>query len=191
MSYAPPAAAIATRRDGNPFSLELAQAGKDHADQGGDVAVPEAVQRVHAARIDRLSADQKAAIQLAAVLGREFELDVIDEVWDGSASLEPRLLELKAMAFLRERHGAFERTFVFKHALTRDVAYEGMLKSRRRELHGGAGPSSRSQPPASASSNLKARMHMLCAGAEDAAHRYPEALAGCDLAGPAAYRPDP
>jgi class 3 adenylate cyclase len=68
---------VAARGEGNPFFVEeLARTIRDHvADEAGDT-VPETVQQVLAARIDRLSADQKAAIQAAAVLGREFSLDL-------------------------------------------------------------------------------------------------------------------
>jgi predicted ATPase len=92
-------------------------------------------------RIDRLTADQKAALQVAAVLGREFSLDLAEEVWDGDVPLEARLQELKGLEFLRERHGGPERIFLFTHALTREVAYDRMLEARRRELHGRAGAS--------------------------------------------------
>ena len=103
--------------------------------------MPQTVQQVLAARIDRLTADQKAALQVAAVLGREFSLDLAEEVWDGDVPLEARLQELKGLEFLRERHGGPERIFVFTHALTREVAYDGMLEARRREVHGRAGAS--------------------------------------------------
>jgi class 3 adenylate cyclase/tetratricopeptide (TPR) repeat protein len=134
------AAAIATRGEGNPFFLEeLARATIDRVASAEDAAVPETVQQVLAARIDRLTADQKAAIQVAAVLGREFPLDLAEEVWDGDVPLEARLQELKGLEFLRERHGAAERTFVFTHTLTREVAYDGLLQARRRDLHGQVG----------------------------------------------------
>jgi class 3 adenylate cyclase/tetratricopeptide (TPR) repeat protein len=133
-------AAIAERGEGNPFFLEeLARATRDQAVGEEGAAVPATVQQVLAARIDRLSADQKAALQVAAVLGRELSLDMAEEVWDGDVPLEARLRELKALEFLRERRGPAERTFVFRHALTREVAYDGMLQARRRELHGRAG----------------------------------------------------
>jgi class 3 adenylate cyclase/tetratricopeptide (TPR) repeat protein len=132
--------AIATRGEGNPFFLEeLARAARDQPGGGADATVPETVQQVLAARIDRLSADQKAAIQLAAVLGREFSLDLAEEVWDGGVPLEAQLQELKGLEFLRERPDPAERTFMFKHALTRDVAYDGMLEAHRRDLHGRVG----------------------------------------------------
>jgi class 3 adenylate cyclase len=133
-------APIAARGEGNPFFVEeLARTIRDHVAGKAGGTVPETVQQVLAARIDRLSADQKAAIQVAAVLGREFSLDLAEEIWDARAPLEARLLELKELEFLRERHGPAERTFVFKHALTREVAYDGMLQARRRDLHGQAG----------------------------------------------------
>jgi class 3 adenylate cyclase/tetratricopeptide (TPR) repeat protein len=135
------AAAIAERGEGNPFFLEeLARASRDQAaDEEG--AVPGTVQQVLAARIDRLTADQKAALQAAAVLGREFSLDLAEEVWDGDVPLEARLQELKGLEFLRERHGGHERMFVFTHVLTREVAYDGILEARRRQLHGRAAAS--------------------------------------------------
>jgi class 3 adenylate cyclase len=139
---APAAAAIAERGEGNPFFLEeLARVTRDQVADEEGVTVPETVQQVLAARIDRLTADQKAALQVAAVLGREFPLDLAEEVWDGDVPLEARLQELKGLEFLRERHGGPQRMFVFTHALTREVAYDGMLGARRRELHGRAGAS--------------------------------------------------
>jgi tetratricopeptide (TPR) repeat protein len=133
-------AAIAAHGEGNPFFLEeLASAVRGHAVDAALGTVPETIQQVLAARIDRLGADQKAAIQLAAVLGREFPLELARQAWDGSASLEERLGELKRLEFFRERHGIAERTLVFKHALTREVAYDGMPQPRRRHLHGRAG----------------------------------------------------
>ena len=283
------AVAIAERGEGNPFFLEeLARASRDHGADPADVTVPETVQQVLAARIDRLSAEQKAALQLASVLGREFSLDLAEEVWDGAGPLEARLQELKGLEFLRERHRTDGRTFVFTHALTREVAYDGMLQARRRQLHGLAGEAlehsgdsqrfehcdllayhhSRGTEPARAIPYLtvagnrakdryaneeaiaayrqaiglieqlddgprpdsyralceslgvvlvrlsrydeaigayqkaltaasgafqRARLHVLCSEAEDGAHRYPEALAQCDLAeqalGPAPDEP--
>jgi len=134
------AAVIAERGEGNPFFLEeLARASRDQATGPVGMPVPETVQQVLAARIDRLTGDQKAALQVAAVLGREFSLGLAGEVWAGDVPLEARLQELKGMEFLRERHDVPEQIFVFKHALTREVAYDGMLEARRRELHGQAG----------------------------------------------------
>ncbi len=131
---------IVGRGEGNPFFLEeLARAARQHADSRPDGSVPTTVQDVLAARIDQLDAGDKSAVQVASVLGREFSLDLIESVWDGDGALLPALDELKRREFLHEQHGGTERTFVFKHALTRDVAYDGLLEERRRSLHARAG----------------------------------------------------
>jgi hypothetical protein len=112
-------AAIAERGEGNPFFLEeLARATRDQAANEEGAAVPETVQQVLAARIDRLSSDQKAALQMAAVLGRELSLDLAEEVWDGDVLLEARLQELKGLEFLLERHGPAEQRASFLISMT-------------------------------------------------------------------------
>ena len=134
------AARIVGRGEGNPFFLEeLARAARQEIGSGSDGSVPTTVQDVLAARIDGLDAGDKSAIRVASVLGREFSLDLIESVWDGDGALLPALDELKRREFLHERRGGTERTFVFKHALTRDVAYDGLLEERRRSLHARAG----------------------------------------------------
>ena len=131
---------IVGRGEGNPFFLEeLARAAQQETDSRSDGLVPTTVQDVLAARIDQLDAGDKSSVQVASVLGREFSLDLIESVWDGDGALLPALDELKRREFLHERHGGTERTFVFKHALTRDVAYDGLLEERRRSLHARAG----------------------------------------------------
>jgi tetratricopeptide (TPR) repeat protein len=129
---------ILSRAEGNPFFLEeLALAVSD--ERGGDHAIPETVQGVLTARIDRLSEETKRVLRTAAVLGREFPLKLLDRVWDGPGALHPHLLELKRLEFVYEHVGAEEPVYVFKHALTQDVAYEGLLTHRRQALHGAAG----------------------------------------------------
>ena len=131
---------IVGRGEGNPFFLEeLARASLQETDSGADGSIPTTVQDVLAARIDGLDAGDKNAVRVASVLGREFSLDLIENVWDADGALLPALDELKRREFLYEQHGGTERTFVFKHALTRDVAYDGLLEDRRRTLHARAG----------------------------------------------------
>ncbi len=129
---------ILSRAEGNPFFLEeLALSVGDH--RAADHAVPHTVQGVIMARIDRLSEDAKRLVRTAAVLGREFPQKLLDRVWDGAGPLHPHLLELKRLEFLYERAGTDESVYVFKHALTQDVAYEGLLTHRRQALHSEAG----------------------------------------------------
>jgi class 3 adenylate cyclase/DNA-binding SARP family transcriptional activator len=130
---------IVNRGEGNPFFLEeLARAARQEPERSSG-SVPTTVEDVLAARIDGLDAEDKSAIRIASVLGREFSLYLIESVWDSDAALLPVLEKLKRREFLHERYGGTERTFVFKHALTRDVAYDGLLEDRRRSLHGRAG----------------------------------------------------
>ena len=97
--------------------------------------VPDSVQSIVAARIDMLGAAEKAALQAAAVVGRVFWADPVTELLAGAHADLGVLVERD---FIR-RHSvssmAGEREFAFKHALTRDVAYESLPKARRAQLH--------------------------------------------------------
>jgi class 3 adenylate cyclase/tetratricopeptide (TPR) repeat protein len=125
---------IIARAEGNPFFLEeLAHAA---AEAGGRLSMPGTITEVLAARIDRLAEGPRRALQCGAVLGREFTQPLLEVLLEGDAGAQ--LQELKRSELLFERR-APDRAFVFKHALTQSVAYDGLLESRRRELHGRAG----------------------------------------------------
>ena len=64
---------------------------------------------------------------------------MLERVWDGPAPVGPQLAELTRLEFIHEVQGLEERAFVFKHALTQDVAYDGLLAGRRKRLHEAAG----------------------------------------------------
>ena len=104
-----------------------------------DVTVPETIQGVLMARIDRLPEAPKRLLQTAAVLGRAFSPPLLEAIWDGTRPLAPLLLDLTRQEFLFERTGAEGPMYVFKHALTQEVAYESLLTTRRQALHTAAG----------------------------------------------------
>jgi transcriptional regulator with AAA-type ATPase domain/tetratricopeptide (TPR) repeat protein len=134
------AEAILARAEGNPFFLEeLVLVVAERTGDSATPAVPATVQDVLLARISRLSEEAKWALQTAAVLGREVPLDLLRAIWTGPGPLEPQLRELTRLEFLHGHGGLEEPVYSFKHALTRDVAYESLLPSRRRELHAAAG----------------------------------------------------
>ncbi len=136
----PLAEGLISRAEGNPFFLEeLARAARDRSDLDAVARVPETVQDVLAARVDRLPEEPRRVLQTASVLGREFPLRLLERVWDGAAPVGPQLTELTRLEFIHELQGVDERVFVFKHALTQDVAYDGLLTSRRKRLHEAAG----------------------------------------------------
>jgi class 3 adenylate cyclase/tetratricopeptide (TPR) repeat protein len=134
------ASLILSKAEGNPFFLEeLTRVVLEQGDSGAGLAIPDTVQGVLMARIDRLPEDTKRVLQTASVLGREFSRRLLAALWDGSGDLESQLRELKRLEFLYERTGRMEPVYVFKHALTQDVAYESLLTSRRGTLHEKAG----------------------------------------------------
>jgi class 3 adenylate cyclase len=130
---------ILAKAEGNPFFLEeLTRAVKEQG-LGTDLPVPDTVHGVLTARIDRLPEEPKRVLQTAAVLGREFAPALLAAIWDGPGPPEPHLRELARLEFLFERTAGDDLVYVFKHALTQDVAEATLLPSRRRELHRRAG----------------------------------------------------
>jgi predicted ATPase len=104
------------------------------------VKVPATVQGVLAARIDRLSAEEKELLQTLAVLGLEFPLWLVKHViFTADDTLERGLSRLQAREFIYEQLASGDVEYVFKHALTQEVAYNALLIERRKLLHERAG----------------------------------------------------
>ena len=139
---------VVERAEGNPFFVEELLASLIDANilervNGGwrvgelpqGFHVPDSVQAVLAARIDLLGDAEKAALQAAAVIGRAFWTGPVYELVEG---LEPDLNVLESRDLIRQRSASSlegEVEYVFKHALTREVAYAGLTKARRATLH--------------------------------------------------------
>jgi predicted ATPase len=105
------------------------------------VKVPATVQVILASRIDRLPADEKALLQTLAVIGREFALSLVRRVVDGGTDddLERMLAALQRAEFIYEQPATGDIEYIFKHALTQEVAYNSLLIERRKLLHERAG----------------------------------------------------
>ena len=104
------------------------------------VKVPATVQAVLASRIDRLPAEEKELLQTLAVLGREFPLGLVRRVTlRPDDELERMLARLQAGEFIYEQPAAGDVEYIFKHALTQEVAYNALLVKRRKLLHERAG----------------------------------------------------
>jgi len=137
------------RTDGSPFFLEesvrtLVEMGVLAGDRGayrlarpaGEIQVPATVQAVLAARIDRLPPEEKALLQVAAAIGRELPFALLKAVADlPGEPLRAGLMRLQRSEFLYETRLFPELEYAFKHALTHEVAYAGLLQDRRRILH--------------------------------------------------------
>jgi len=101
-----------------------------------DVTVPSTIQDVIMARMDSLLEGAKALLQTGSVAGREFSHDLIQKVTGLSEEeLLSHLSVLKDSELLYERGIYPQSNYVFKHALTQDVAYNSLLHKRRREIH--------------------------------------------------------
>jgi class 3 adenylate cyclase/tetratricopeptide (TPR) repeat protein len=140
---------LITRTEGNPFFLEesvrtLAETGVLVGAPGAyrlvqslaGLQVPATVQAVLASRIDRLSAEEKRLLQTAAVIGTEVPWPLLQALADvPEAEIQRHLTALQHAEFLYETRLFPEHEYTFKHALTHEVAYSGLLLERRRVLH--------------------------------------------------------
>jgi class 3 adenylate cyclase/tetratricopeptide (TPR) repeat protein len=148
-SLAPLKQLLITRTESNPFFLEesvrtLVETGVLVGEPGAyrlaqalpAIQVPATVQAVLAARIDRLPMDEKRLLQTAAVIGTEVPLPLLQAIAElPEAALHRGLAHLRAAEFLYETRLFPEPEYTFKHALTHEVAYGGLLLERRRVLH--------------------------------------------------------
>jgi predicted ATPase len=100
------------------------------------VQVPTTVQAILAARIDRLSPEDKRLLQAAAVIGTDAPFALLLAVAElGEGEVRRGLDHLQAAEFLYEARLFPDLEYTFKHALTHEVAYGGLLQERRRDLH--------------------------------------------------------
>ncbi|HYX88376.1 MAG TPA: adenylate/guanylate cyclase domain-containing protein [Gaiellaceae bacterium] len=142
-------AALVGRAEGNPFFVEeLVSTLIDHRvlersngswavhDLPAPFAIPDSVHALVAARLDLLPPLEKAALQAAAVIGgRVFWATAVTDLLDGA---DPDFDLLEDRDFIRRRAGssrAEDVEYAIKHALTREVAYAGLPKARRAQLH--------------------------------------------------------
>ncbi len=143
---------ILERAEGNPFFLEeiirqlidqsfiVRSGSRWRAAEGiGEVEIPDTVQGVLAARIDLLAAPEKRALQSAAVVGRVFWPSPVGLLLNGErATLGDILASLESRELVLERLGSGisgEHEYIFKHILTRDVAYESIPRRERAAAH--------------------------------------------------------
>jgi class 3 adenylate cyclase len=137
------------RTDGNPFFIEesirtLVETQALVGDRGAyslargiaTLAVAPTVQAVLASRIDRLPANEKNLLQMAAVIGKDVPYSLLEAIAEvPEAALRHALGHLQASEFLYETRLFPDLEYTFKHALTHEVAYSSLLADRRRTLH--------------------------------------------------------
>ncbi len=104
-----------------------------------DIQVPDTVQGIIAARIDRLDESLKRIMHVASVIGREFAFRILQSITEMKEDLKAHLLNLQGLEFIYEKRLFPELEYIFKHALTQEVAYNSLLLARRKEIHGRIG----------------------------------------------------
>jgi class 3 adenylate cyclase/tetratricopeptide (TPR) repeat protein len=126
--------AIADRGAGNPLFLQELAAGEERPEAAEEL--PETVEALVSARIDRLAPGDRALLRWASVLGGAFSGSLIEDVLadDPAATTDSEAWD--RLAEFVERDPEVPGGFRFRHALIRDAAYEGLSYRRRRELHG-------------------------------------------------------
>jgi tetratricopeptide (TPR) repeat protein len=104
------------------------------------LAIPSTIQDMIMARVDRLPDQAKAVLQAGSVIEREFPHDLIRKVTGfPEAELLSHLSAIKDAELLYERGIYPQTSYIFRHALTREVVYNSVLARRRREPHGQIG----------------------------------------------------
>jgi class 3 adenylate cyclase/tetratricopeptide (TPR) repeat protein len=139
---------IIEKTEGNPFFMEeMVMALFDEGTLVRDgttkltctlsvLKIPPTVQAILAARIDRLPADERNLLQTLAVIGREFPFALVARLLSTSDDELNRMLsDLQLGEFIYEQPAVGGIEYVFKHALTQEVAYNSLLTERRKLLH--------------------------------------------------------
>jgi len=101
-----------------------------------DLATPPSITALLSARLDRLEPAERAVVERASVIGRDFFGVEVDAISPAGTTDVPRLLASAVNKdLLRRRNAAGDDGYSFPHMLLRDVAYDGIRKSTRAELH--------------------------------------------------------
>jgi len=141
---------ILRKADGNPYFVEeivrtLIEQGVVRRSEDGlhwsaeaaveDIAIPDNLQSLLMARIDRLDQETKSTLQLAAVIGRSFYHRILRAISDSAMAIDKHLTSLERVELLTEATRMPELEYMFKHELARDAAYATILNRKRREFH--------------------------------------------------------
>jgi len=137
------------RSEGNPFYLEevirslIEQGALVHGNDGhwraqsliSSLQIPETLQGVLLARIDRLEDEVRRTLQLASVIGKSFLYRLLEAIAEAEQQLDAQLAQLQRADLVREKTRRPELEYIFKHSLTQQAAYNSLLIERRREFH--------------------------------------------------------
>src|SRR5258708_559019 len=141
---------ILEKAEGNPFFVEevirsLIETKQLVFEQGhwrvsGEIktiSMPSTLTGVLGTRIDRLSEEPRRILQIASVIGRSFERDILVRLTESesSSTVDAHLQKLEQAGLIHEVRAPSESGFMFRHALVQDAAYGSILLKQRRALH--------------------------------------------------------
>jgi class 3 adenylate cyclase/tetratricopeptide (TPR) repeat protein len=102
----------------------------------GDMRIPNTIQDVIMTRVDSLPEGAKDLLQIFSVVGRESSYDLIKKLTEFvEQELLSHLSVLKDTELIYERGIYPQSTYIFKHALTQEVAYNSLLQKKKKEIH--------------------------------------------------------
>lgn len=142
---------IRDRSEGNPFFIEelvrhiqesgaLTHVGDTlRLSSGAEIRLPETLQEVIQARLDRLERLERSTLQTAAVIGRRFGFRLLQELNPATSQLLECLLNLQRYDLIQERARVPDREYMFKNAAIQEVAYRSLLADQRQDLHRAVG----------------------------------------------------
>jgi tetratricopeptide (TPR) repeat protein len=139
---------IVKRADGNPFFIEevvcsfidegvvvIKDGSFEVTEKIDSIVIPNTVNDVLMARIDRLEEKTRDLLKIASVIGRNFFYRILIEAAKRIEDIDSRLSYLKEVQLIRELSRMKELEYLFKHALAQEATYESILSQKRKDLH--------------------------------------------------------
>jgi class 3 adenylate cyclase/tetratricopeptide (TPR) repeat protein len=139
---------VQEKSEGNPFYLEelvnsLIDSDALVNDNGtwtltksiSDLEISSTINGVISSRLDRLEREKKRILQEASVIGRAFLCEILKRVTEVRNDIDFYLRDLEYIGLIRTKEFEPHLEYVFKHVLTQEVAYNGLLKKDRKEIH--------------------------------------------------------
>ena len=139
---------VNSKAEGNPFYLEelvnsLIESDTLARDNGNwkltrsltESDIPSSLHGLISGRLDRLKKQTKRILQEASVIGRDFLYEILKRITELEERIDRELSQLERLDLIRTRSLQPDIEYMFKHALTQEIVYNGLLKKQRREIH--------------------------------------------------------
>jgi class 3 adenylate cyclase/tetratricopeptide (TPR) repeat protein len=139
---------VQDKAEGNPFYLEemvnsliesetLFREGENWKLKGSiqDSTISSNIHGIIAGRLDRLEREARRVLQEASVIGRSFLYEILQRVSELKQDIDEYLRSLEQLDLIRTKSLHPDLEYVFKHALTQEVVYNGLLKRERKNIH--------------------------------------------------------